>query len=749
MPHPPPRSLSISENPSERKVDNDDISRPEVSALRAAAQFLAARQHPLEITDYRTSVDSFMGKIDDEIDIQDGDESFDIVFLLLLENAGNRMAMNALSQYSIKSRSVILDKVSSNIASITECLEEAKATRDTIEADDNAAEDILATQNATINEYIRKRSHLKTRHQSLKNELSYATQHGFYPSHRLSKPDANVPQDMDRSDDEHDDVGEVQRVLVNASTTTAKRRQSRSRSGSIKTPDDMDHRETEHLATDNQCDIEPDVSNDEDEDEQPASDHKHDDKHDTRQRQHVDQPTIDHREETNSTTEEDELESDNDNELERADSKRRARGQAPRRSSTRAAKKLKETGAICVQWPGSCDQCKQANKHCRQQKPPKRRCTTCEFAETRKKKCTYNDVNTYGEVKDNNTVIAQYNGIGFSFPLGIDDAKRLVAETTVYKIEQRLVEPVHTTKFLEQKVQLYDPPHAAATEYRLFKPQLKIGPPVHVKKSRDVIASTSPVHKRKREVDDTTRQDSPEAPLARALRSHKNTASAHDTRNTTSAIQARTKASADNVEDDKTDVIRRIKKETFRIHRIPATAQGDSMSSTQLQSPESSTSQANPSRMQSKKPEVVIRSHSAHSKARSSRSRQDDILDDVFPGDVDPVVIREPGLSDVQMSDHAFQHPQSPTIIGVIASPDTTVAATDRRSLATDMLIAKYREEYNRTLVERVTADMRLDKLRQLEEKVSQREFGEYVSTSDTVVLQPALRETDIKNVGM
>ena len=111
---------------------------------------------------------------------------------------------------------------------------------------------------------------------------------------------------------------------------------------------------------------------------------------------------------------------------------------------------------------------------------------------------------------DNNTVIAQYNGIGFSFPLGLDDAKRLFAETAVYKIEERLVDPVHTTKYLEQKVQSYDPPHAAATEYRLFQPKLKIGPPIHAKKSRDVTDSTSTGHKRKRDVSDTTRQDSPE-----------------------------------------------------------------------------------------------------------------------------------------------------------------------------------------------------------------------------------------------
>lgn len=114
---------------------------------------------------------------------------------------------------------------------------------------------------------------------------------------------------------------------------------------------------------------------------------------------------------------------------------------------------------------------------------------------------------------DNNTVIAQYNGIGFSFPFGIDDAKRLIAETMVHKIEESLVDPVHTTQFLEQKVQSFDPPHAAPTEYRLFKPKLKIGPPIHIKKPRDVIDSTSTGHKRKRDVNDITRQDSPEVQL--------------------------------------------------------------------------------------------------------------------------------------------------------------------------------------------------------------------------------------------
>ena len=49
---------------------------------------------------------------------------------------------------------------------------------------------------------------------------------------------------------------------------------------------------------------------------------------------------------------------------------------------------------------------------------------------------------------DNNTVIAQYNGIGFSFPFGMDDARRLLAEGKVYKIEQHIGEPVRTTKYL-------------------------------------------------------------------------------------------------------------------------------------------------------------------------------------------------------------------------------------------------------------------------------------------------------------
>ena len=75
--------------------------------------------------------------------------------------------MDALSQYSTKSRSVLIDKISSDIARITTCLAEAKTTRDAMEADDNAAEDMLAAQNSTINEYIRNRSHLKTRRQSL------------------------------------------------------------------------------------------------------------------------------------------------------------------------------------------------------------------------------------------------------------------------------------------------------------------------------------------------------------------------------------------------------------------------------------------------------------------------------------------------------------------------------------------------------------------------------------------------------
>lgn len=109
---------------------------------------------------------------------------------------------------------------------------------------------------------------------------------------------------------------------------------------------------------------------------------------------------------------------------------------------------------------------------------------------------------------DNNTVIAQYNGIGFSFPFGMDDARRLLAESKVYKIEQHLGEPVRTTKYLTRKVQSYDPPQAAATEYRVFKPMLKIGPPIDAKKSRD--ASVASGHKRKRDTVESTVEDEPD-----------------------------------------------------------------------------------------------------------------------------------------------------------------------------------------------------------------------------------------------
>lgn len=184
-------------------------------------------------------------------------------------------------------------------------------------------------------------------------------------------PDTDVQQDNSRSDDEHEDVGEVHRVLVTASTT-AERQNSRSRSDSNKSHDgssfelvypdyniladvevDMDNRETEHLATDNQCDNEPAVSNDEDEDERTASGHKHDDDHVAPRHQRVKKSAAEHRDDRSSSPEYDELESDNEDELDRADTDRRPRGQAQHRSSTLAVKKLKESGAICVQWPGS------------------------------------------------------------------------------------------------------------------------------------------------------------------------------------------------------------------------------------------------------------------------------------------------------------------------------------------------------------------------------------------------------------
>ena len=102
------------------------------------------------------------------MNLDDADASFDVIFSLVVNHVGKKDAMAALARYSTKSRSVALKKVSMSITSVTECLQEAKAIRDNLEAEDNAAEDILAAQSTTINGYIRRRSHLKMRYEALK-----------------------------------------------------------------------------------------------------------------------------------------------------------------------------------------------------------------------------------------------------------------------------------------------------------------------------------------------------------------------------------------------------------------------------------------------------------------------------------------------------------------------------------------------------------------------------------------------------
>ena len=81
-------------------------------------------------------------------------------------------------------------------------------------------------------------------------------------------------------------------------------------------------------------------------------------------------------------------------------------------------------------------------------------------------------------------------------------------------------------------------------------------------------------------------------------------------------------------------------------------------------------------------------------------------------------------------------------------SSASTSMVMERKPLVVDMLVAKYREEYNRTLVQRVTAEARLGQLRAMEEEVTQRAFGEYAGTTDCVAVQPVLRETDIEKLG-
>ena len=299
--------------------------------------------------------------------MDDADDSFEIIFSLVEKYVGNREAMGALAEYSKKSRLVAFNNVSLNMASISKCLEEARTTRDKLEAEDDAAEDVLAAQSNTINGYIRKRSYLKTRYQVLKDDrkcnalltirsgveygrlVAYATQHGFYPSHRFATSSAhNMPeQDGCRLDEDREDAGEVHHTLVACSSPNVKGADERERSDSF---GNVDGTAVELLYPDYNIVTDVGAGLVRGRDGQSSSGNQQTDEPDhdlvTTNRSHA-------RDDDSDASEQDELDSDSDDQDDAAQNVQTSGPKSRQRTSTSAGKQLKDNGAICVQWSGS------------------------------------------------------------------------------------------------------------------------------------------------------------------------------------------------------------------------------------------------------------------------------------------------------------------------------------------------------------------------------------------------------------
>ncbi|KAI0359241.1 hypothetical protein OH77DRAFT_1586868 [Trametes cingulata] len=138
---------------------------------------------------------------------------------------------------------------------------------------------------------------------------------------------------------------------------------------------------------------------------------------------------------------------------------------------------------ILVTWPQPCDRCKKLGKQCTRGQERILRCTEC--GSPRLLQCLYNGINAYGEVKEGKKTLAQFNGIGFSFPTRLSATERTIAERRVRDIVKDWRAPLWVNEAgLVDKLKHFNPAHAAITDFR-HPPENEVDPRASVAKAAE------------------------------------------------------------------------------------------------------------------------------------------------------------------------------------------------------------------------------------------------------------------------
>ncbi|KAJ8473923.1 hypothetical protein ONZ51_g7562 [Trametes cubensis] len=690
--------------------DNETERKAHLSSLHRIAQSLATRQHPLEESEYAHEVDKFLENVDDDIDIDVADFSFDVVYSLLQKYASEDIAKNALAQYSVQSRAALLNNITKTIHTHTEELKVARKRCDAlkvVQGQRSKKEALIEQESARkfVESGARRLAQLRIRQKSFVDAVAYAEEYGVY----ATKPDTTAVFGDLVTLEEHpsDSEGQVHWALVSdASRISTPHPFTQSDAGNIS--EDLELPQYAVLDADdvNEAEVDGEDTRDE-EDELVSEENDEDDKDNADDNGQAG--------DNNNNHSGDDSDSNNDNEHARiGDPRDRQRQSQYPRIPARVRGNSKNDNNVCVQWKGPCDPCKRVGKTCTLQNPPRLRCVGCETA-SRPQKCTYNDVNVYGEVKgdvftqaDSNTVIAQYNGIGFSFPVDLCPSKRLLAESTVNRIEKHLQEPVQTTRHLERKIKLYDPPQAAETEYRCLKfkrvskraasAKQKLGSPV-LTLSR-YKTSTAPSARDRTPVppgsEENTVNARPRAHIQRA------TTLGHPNNHTISKTWQRRERVTTPVDNNVPT-----RSPSQKPNDTLADGSGVTWSRTQMHTADAVRAP----------PVKKRRVHDAHTDGAGA----------VTTGDLDG---------------HPTQHART---VADLVFPDergngpSSTSALITRSSVIDLLLAEHRARYNQLLARRFIVDSEIRELQEREENLTHQPFGEYVSLTSGVVLQPVL----------
>ncbi|KAH9887377.1 hypothetical protein C8Q73DRAFT_668872 [Cubamyces lactineus] len=325
-----------------------------------------------------------------------------------------------------------------------------------------------------------------------------------------------------------------------------------------------------------------------------------------------------------------------------------------------------------------------------------------------------------------------WGAISGDWTLGIEEAAHIVGDSTPWlfhsnksnlplqhKVEKRLEQPIQMTKYLKCKVKLYDPPHAAATEYRHIKTKRisgggeptgsKIGSPMRV----------APEAKAKAGAGDHLTIAMPEASVAKRRTSV-------PTDREEDMLDARPHIHTLHVAPLDHQAHQHPKHVGMQINSDSYTLTGSASKYRRTGNENDSSSLHGEKRVERETTDSSLHSEHSRQQARVAGATSAQLITEQRVHTANATCMNVTAIHSSSILDVIDQLPVNSitSLCGSGAIPLGPSNAATLPSLATDVLLAERRTRYNRLLAQRQVVDEELRDLREREEQLTSRLLG-------------------------